>query len=439
MSFKKRILFYMLLIGIVYVTVELLSFAGVYFLTHDLFSFHSFHDLKKQIAEQPSLFYNEYNAFDASKNPANERIMLHPYFGYVFDPDYINRNLPDRVKNIDSDFGFWNDYPIIQKNDPQKLVVLFTGGSVAGQIVRHEHDHSQIADRLKSIPPFADQEILFLNTCIGGYKQPQQLMVLNFLMGMGAYYDIVVNIDGFNEIVLPAAVNIPQKVNPFFPRGGSWLDGIKSSPDEDTLRTVGKIALYEENRAGWAQFMNYPILRHSVTLNLLWKLYDRSALNHLQQIRAELQSTQRRDMDIKLNGPEFQYETENDMYKQLADFWKNCSIQMHDLCKGKKSRYFHILQPNQYVENSKPFSPEEQSRYLNNQRYQEPANQGYHYLINAGEELIDRGVYFCDLTMLFKDEPETVYSDNCCHFNSRGLEAIGKAIGDFIVNAYQSD
>lgn len=37
-----------------------------------------------------------------------------------------------------------------------------------------------------------------------------------------------------------------------------------------------------------------------------------------------------------------------------------------------------------------------------------------------------------DLTELFKDVTETVYSDSCCHFNERGNELIEAAVVDAI-------
>ena len=33
-----------------------------------------------------------------------------------------------------------------------------------------------------------------------GYKQPQQLMAYNYLLSLGAEFDAVINIDGYNVI-----------------------------------------------------------------------------------------------------------------------------------------------------------------------------------------------------------------------------------------------
>ena len=35
-----------------------------------------------------------------------------------------------------------------------------------------------------------------------GYKQPQQLLVPTYFLSIGQVFDLVVNIDGFNEVAL---------------------------------------------------------------------------------------------------------------------------------------------------------------------------------------------------------------------------------------------
>jgi len=35
-----------------------------------------------------------------------------------------------------------------------------------------------------------------------GYKQPQQLLVLSYFLSIGQPFDMVMNIDGFNEVAL---------------------------------------------------------------------------------------------------------------------------------------------------------------------------------------------------------------------------------------------
>src|SRR4030095_13628597 len=40
-----------------------------------------------------------------------------------------------------------------------------------------------------------------------GYKQPQQLLVLSYFLSIGQTFDLVLNIDGFNEVALGSLNN----------------------------------------------------------------------------------------------------------------------------------------------------------------------------------------------------------------------------------------
>jgi hypothetical protein len=51
-----------------------------------------------------------------------------------------------------------------------------------------------------------------------GWKQPQQPLALSYFLSLGAKYDVVMNLDGFNELALPFLNNLRAGVYPFFPR-----------------------------------------------------------------------------------------------------------------------------------------------------------------------------------------------------------------------------
>src|SRR5438105_4905013 len=118
--------------------------------------------------------------------------VLHPYIGFTLDP----ASAPFPV----DEFGFPNDLSPLSKAGPGALRVGVTGGSVAmflvvnyGHILRDE-----IAVRFGR----PAQTIELVNLAQGGYKQPQQLMTLNFLLMLGAKFDYLINLDGFNELAL---------------------------------------------------------------------------------------------------------------------------------------------------------------------------------------------------------------------------------------------
>ncbi len=84
---------------------------------------------------------------------------------------------------------------------------------------------------------------------IAGYKQPQQLLALAYFLSLGAEYDLIINLDGYNDIVLPITDNYSFGVNPFFPR--AWNLRISRQPCKKILTVIGEVRylrdLKEEN------------------------------------------------------------------------------------------------------------------------------------------------------------------------------------------------
>ena len=69
---------------------------------------------------------------------------------------------------------------------------------------------------------------------------------------------------------------------------------------------------------------------------------------------------------------------------------------------------------------------------LEGHAYQEPATEGYPYLIRAGEKLKRNGIPFHDLTGMFESNDEILYVDACCHLNQRGYDYVVREIARLI-------
>ena len=137
--------------------------------------------------------------------------------------------------------------------------------------------------------------------------------------------------------------------------------------------------------------------------------------------------------DYARTGPARSYESEKAMYQDLAAVWKRCSLQMHQICKVNGIKYFHFLQPNQYVAGSKPMGKEERLVALRDKHpYRQPVERGYSCLIEAGKDLVEEGVSFHDLTKVFSSIDEPLYVDACCHVNQEGNSVLARAIGESI-------
>ena len=116
------------------------------------------------------------------------------------------------------------------------------------------------------------------------------------------------------------------------------------------------------------------------------------------------------------------------------------SLQIHQLCAASGIQYFHFLQPNQYVPGSKTLSDEERLLvYGAEHPGRKHVEAGYPLLVHEGQALIDRGVCFSDLTLVFADHPEPTYADRCCHLNPHGNEVLARKMADVIVATLRAD
>src|SRR5690606_10565907 len=119
---------------------------------------------------------------------------LHPYFGPMHRPG---------VRAESNNFGFGSPYafPYRRANDRQLLIGIF-GGSVARFFC--DQGIPRLTQVLERDPRYAGREIVPLCFAHEGYKQPQQLLVLAYFLSIGQELDLVLNIDGFNEVALGA-------------------------------------------------------------------------------------------------------------------------------------------------------------------------------------------------------------------------------------------
>jgi hypothetical protein len=347
--------------------------------------------------------------------------VLHPYLGFVGDP---------ALDPGFTDWGFWGTLgPHPPARGPDRLLVGIFGGSLAADL--YEYGGARLKARLRESGLWAGREIVLLNTAYGGYKQPQQLMALNYALALGAQFDIVVNLDGFNDVALDASENAPQGVFPAYPRG--WAMRVERFHDPALVEQVGLLAYLRGRRAGLAAGFAARPWRYSVTAGLVWTLLDRLSAARVAEARRALDAFRPADRRYQATGPA-RPATEAAAYEELASVWERGSLQLDRLCRANGIRYFHFLQPNQYVEGSKPMGPAERRVAVNPaQPYRAGVERGYPLLQAKGREIASAGVSFHDLTRVFSRIHEPLYVDDCCHVNQRGYELLADAIADAIV------
>jgi len=357
--------------------------------------------------------------------------VVHPYLGFALDPTRHWAAEDGRFGGREAaEYGFpHNAEALFQTRSQDKLIVAIFGGSVA-QNFAEGAGGTELKSLLRNDPRLGNKEPVLLCAAVSGYKQPQQLMALNYLMMLGAAFDLVINIDGVNEVAHPVMDLVPKGVFPFFPYGWYW----RVAPlDRQDRMVLGEIALARRQRATWASRLSGSLLRHSRAAALAWTLRDYGFQQSLSQHQAALLDQKAPSESYQTRGPGHAYPSETALFRDIAAVWQRCSVLMHTLCAGQGARYYHFLQPDQYVAGSKPYSADERAHAVSDDSpWGSAVVRGYPFLIKQGKVLQQRGVRFHDLTMLFTHEHETVYVDDCCHLNDLGNRTIAAAIARII-------
>jgi hypothetical protein len=166
---------------------------------------------------------------------------------------------------------------------------------------------------------------------------------------------------------------------------------------------------------------------------LLWEGVNRLLESKRSKIISALQSKRIVTNAYVVTGPHYSFQNDDALYEFLATVWKRSSLHMRAICEGNGIRYYHFLQPNQYVRGSKPMRKEERKVAINNEHpYRPGVVKGYPFLRRYGRDLVSRGVEFHDLTMMFAGIEDHLYTDDCCHVNAEGYKMIGSTIGNII-------
>jgi hypothetical protein len=354
--------------------------------------------------------------------------VIHPYLGFANEPQDVARG---RELSLD-DLGFVWGGPFVRDRDSAFVLAVF-GGSFA-QIFVGEQGPERVFGRLKERPELAGERLVVLNTATGGFKQPQPLLALAYLLSLGVEMDMAILIDGFNEVVLPSVENVPQGVFPFYPR--SWpllVADVNAMPDVRAL--IGEVTVLADLRAAAAERLAGSPARRSRTLTLGWVAFDRWLASRILARRAELAlGATKPALDFASAGPAWSADGTEDLYRELAAVWKQSSLQMQRLCRANGIEFHHFLQPNQYLEGSKPIGPEEaRVAILPQHPYAEAVRRGYPFLRAAGAELLTEGVSFHDLTQVFAGVPKPLYVDDCCHVATEGNAIVSDAIAEAIL------
>ena len=319
----------------------------------------------------------------------------HPYYGLA-----LNTGEPGFNSDVSQEYNF------VSVSTPPtvgEVKILVLGGSVASHLslAREDIIETNLFATLLNNHFNTDRFVVY-NAAFGGGKQPQQYFKWLYLDYLGFNPDIVINIDGFNEVALPFSENLPHKLNAVFPRSYSKTVGA-------TIADIKCVSL-NNNFVEWNSYVPFVELIKWFYVSFCHKelTFDRKGWRHTSK---------------------HLFKTESENYeKQTIRIWEKASNKLNELLTNKGIPYIHVIQANQYLPHSKLYSDIEEQRYLAlSAHYGRPVKEHYEkFQVSKLNALFVR-----DQRFLFRETDETVYSDSCCHFNKLGMTMI---IQDIINN-----
>ncbi len=326
----------------------------------------------------------------------------HPYYGFTGRlPDHALNAMPPRQRREDL------------------VVVGLLGGSVAADVNPFFQDALNryfAANRLPRQP-------VVIGLASGALKQPQQTMILVNALLLGGEFDLIVNLDGVNEVINSGGLNYRDSIFPFFPLW--WDKRVGLTREEVSL--AGQIGVLRREQARLTALRDTPILRWSALFGLVnrWR-QERIAAEIIQRNRQLAAAAA--DYKLEKHGPG-NWPARGELFPAAARVWYRGSLALSRLAAVAGADYYHFLQPSQYVPAAKPLSSEERAlAYAPDGINGSAAIEGYPLLRQYNQDLPGQGIHYFDLNGIFVDHPETLYIDDCCHLNERGNELLAAAM-----------
>lgn len=347
------------------------------------------------------------------------RHVFHPYFGFIQRPgkagDLNNNNYGFAFKNAPV------HYPT-EDRDANPFYIGVFGGSVPGQMVT-SHGHFMEAE-ISKICVTSGRPIQILQFCQGGWEQPQSLIALCYFLSIGQRFDMVINIDGFNETA-GKRLQYEHGLHPAMPNI-SIIGPLRRSFQSMNLNPGLK------EKAAGILHMQAKIARLGNSNNVFNSWRKKSAerkLNTLERASLgedigkkndliALHTREKFDPELIENDPEAREMTVN----EIVRLWERSSRLMNQLCNTDKIPYLHVLVPNQY-DTKKPMKENERAIAIDPGSFLVNAvPETFNLMRESGQRLAKAGVDFIDLSDCFDTEPECCFSDKVCHLNTHGKQ-----------------
>ncbi|MBE9122047.1 hypothetical protein IQ269_14835 [Tychonema sp. LEGE 07199] len=367
-------------------------------------------------------------------------VRLHPFFGFIEKPG------PDfrpgfKVNN----YGFMSpyDYPF-KKTKPNQFIIGVFGGSVASNYGIFEVQNKILPQYLKKLPGLKDKEFVILSFATGGYKQPQQLLILNYFLSLGQELDMVVNIDGFNEVAL-SNLNNKNKIDLAMPSIQHLMPLTQLANNSLSIKAMKTTLRIQETKTKINQGLESLEHCSLAACDALISVYVQNLVNNYRKdtIAFEKERTKPQKDDggsvIYMNTNKSVLE-DSVAFEQIASQWAKSSIFMHKVLSASNVPYFQVLQPNQYYQTKRVFGEaEKQIAFNKDTPYAKAVEIGYPVLLSKFPNLQKNNITIFNGVKVFDKTKDVVYVDSCCHYNQAGQAIFSNYVGRSILESLQKN
>ena len=379
-----------------------------------------------------ALFYTHRRTYpELLPTPADRLVVgeaVHPYFGVthrpgtpfdVPEPLRADAAAPSRLRTNNFGFVSPHDYPFASRED-QFVVGLF-GGSVGLWFC--QVGAPRLVEQLRRQAFFQTRQIVPLCFSHEGYKQPQQALVLAYFLARGQRFDLVVNLDGFNDVAL-GALNHERGLDASMP-SVQHLDPLINLVNQSALtpQKLASLAAIFRDRQRLGDLTGTLGATRIAAVHFVLDRYYRLVLDRYTRELGRFSGLPSNPAENPLvqATPPIAPRDRAALFADIAGMWARSSRLMHEMLAARGASYVHVLQPNQYYSMRRFSAAEAATALSDTSPYKRSVEQGYPALVAAAESELRAGnVRFLDATRVLDPEPAPVYMDNCCHYTRAG-------------------
>ena len=403
--------------------------------------------LLAHLAKTGHLFYVDRPVYEAVGDALSGQLtadVLNPYFGpshrsgIPFDvPPELREPGHDAPRVATNNFGFVSPYSLPIDRGNNEFIIGIFGGSVSVWFCQVGVQH--LLDDLRQHEFFKARTLVPLCMAHEGYKQPQQALILAYFLSIGQPFDLVINIDGLNEVAL-SSINNQQRLDISMPSASHLIPLInlidKGSLTPERLESLAAVVRYRARVNNVGEMLNR---NRSAAVDAVLGGYRTWLIGRYERETRTFDSLPSPPPGNSLIGavPPTEERSGAMLFQEIARNWAQASLLMHSMLAARNVPYLHVLQPNQYHQTSRSFGAEESAvAFSAESGFKSGVEQGYPVLLAeaATQGLATRAGFF-DGTRIFDTEPAPAYIDNCCHYTRVGYLRLADFVARAVISA----